>query len=852
MAADRRLDHPYAAGKNIDSSRPLIIQHTQQGRAPSPPQNYSSATQRIPMNMSTGGIVEPGQLPPHWQRALSDQILLSQQQSGHTFAGTVRSNPQQPGAAHPRSLTNDGLNAGQGAPRGKTPPPLSQAHLPLRVGQLHMGPSFDRLKLAEEVRSWQRVSPVQSRVSPVPSNSMHLMEPQDLSNRLSPFHPELQRISPSRLAELQNRTSPSRSSDMLLQRISPLHIGDIAKLSIPIAMSAHSSRLSPVSTAQVLARLQSSFQDSGSNTPQERHSVSPAKIITPPRRPSPYQSAEIPQPVHHVPPVSHAFGQNLPRLMGLLSNSELINTNDHVSAFSQARPHAHHTASPSAVRLARPVPIDTSTPILPPDRIPPVLPLINNGGHQLPLRTSEPVALYPEPPKLEAQSSSPVGNKDGSENKRKDVEVPKKPELVDMPKPFNRRPNTLSNFPSTSHRPTYRSHSIAMHRAKAGCITSSAKSLDLLRQNLQKSVNKEIDEVIQKYVEKYFKSGMDNIRMNNGENSVTDEHLQAVCRQIMEEAKKMYSDTRSSTPAGDISDNISEAGSHVEPPVKKRQPRTLAGRRRKHSDSDSEASQPVVSTKKKKGRFAHLHGGSGRLTPCKSVKPEQIKREGPKWDPERLNEDCRFVMGAKANKALGLGNTRGRLYIKHPNVFKYSGDQDDKQWLYEHGHMPAVGGKAYMLLTEDIKDLAETAEYKDSPGLLLHHLEGFTVPEWMLHKMRNQMNGMRTDLKSGSKAGGGTSSTAVSRSVTPVDKDASSIISLDQADSLSDLVDGDDLDKTLPFTGSSLKSKLSEEASPLNKDLDLLTDPDTDTSLAAITQTFDYSRRRVLCVAFGA
>ena len=45
-------------------------------------------------------------------------------------------------------------------------------------------------------------------------------------------------------------------------------------------------------------------------------------------------------------------------------------------------------------------------------------------------------------------------------------------------------------------------------------------------------------------------------------------------------------------------------------------------------------------------------------------------------------------------------------------IFQYSGDSEDKQWLYEHQLMPATGGKAYMLLLEDIKDLAQSDEYR--------------------------------------------------------------------------------------------------------------------------------------------
>ena len=58
-------------------------------------------------------------------------------------------------------------------------------------------------------------------------------------------------------------------------------------------------------------------------------------------------------------------------------------------------------------------------------------------------------------------------------------------------------------------------------------------------------------------------AGINNIKTNCGDDSVTDDHIQGVCRQILEEAKKMYAcETRSITP--DISDNVSDAGSLVE------------------------------------------------------------------------------------------------------------------------------------------------------------------------------------------------------------------------------------------------------------------------------------------------
>lgn len=310
-------------------------------------------------------------------------------------------------------------------------------------------------------------------------------------------------------------------------------------------------------------------------------------------------------------------------------------------------------------------------------------------------------------------------------------------EMVEMPAPFSKRLHNIANLPTSSiNRSTYRAHSVAVHRAKAGLITSTAKSLDILRQNIQRFINKEIDVIIQDYMEKFFKPGVRNIKLNNGENSVNEEHVQAVCRQILEEAKKMYCTDQSFTPTRpEISDNVSESGSTGS--------RRLISRKRRGSDSDSEKSSLPV-PRKKKGR-PPLYV-SGRSTPSKTVKAnDPVKREGPKWDCDRLTTETFFVMGAKANKALGLGATRGRIYIKHPDIFKYSGDQDDKVWLYENQHMPATGGKTYMLILEDIKDLGKEDDYRDNPSVHVDTLKGFPVPQWMIDKIKIQMAAQRTD-----------------------------------------------------------------------------------------------------------
>jgi deoxynucleotidyltransferase terminal-interacting protein 1 len=339
---------------------------------------------------------------------------------------------------------------------------------------------------------------------------------------------------------------------------------------------------------------------------------------------------------------------------------------------------------------------------------------------------------------------------------------------------FHMRNMNLMNFATNSgtYRTTYRSQTVSLHRARMGGTTSSAKSLNILRQTLQHSINKEINEVIQKYLDRFFRPAVDNIRNNNGVNSVSEQHIQAVCRQILEEAKKMYFAgvfTRSNSPitaafAAYCNNNLTENLSDNENNNPIPEPRIpTRNKRNKDSDSDSEASslntlKPIVSRKKvtthKHSSNANSSGtASERSTPVKfhssakgiqSDAMKRVKRDARKWDPNRLSTQTKFVLGSRANKALGFGSTRGRLYTKHADLFRYIGDQEDKQWLHDNHLMPPAGGRAYLLIKEDILDLIESDEYKNAPGVNANDMgEGFTVPESMIIKMATVMQNMR-------------------------------------------------------------------------------------------------------------
>ncbi|XP_071615692.1 deoxynucleotidyltransferase terminal-interacting protein 1 isoform X2 [Heliangelus exortis] len=265
----------------------------------------------------------------------------------------------------------------------------------------------------------------------------------------------------------------------------------------------------------------------------------------------------------------------------------------------------------------------------------------------------------------------------------------------------------LPAMPSSSRGHRERRARAAPRRSRSARFTDPAVSMDLLRAVLQPSINEEIRGVFSKYME-FFQKAAINVRNNVGEEVDPEQLIQETCRSCLEQAKLLFSDGKKVVP------------------------------RLPHEQT----------APKRKGRppgqsLSNDRGVSG-MAAWKLKVSEPVRREGPKWDPSRLTETTTFVLGSRANKALGMGGTRGRLYIKHPHLFKYAADPQDKHWLAEQQHMRATGGKmAYLLIEEDIRDLAASDDYRDSVDLRLEELRPFIPPAWMTEKMQKHMETLR-------------------------------------------------------------------------------------------------------------
>uniref|UniRef100_A0A8C4RBU1 Deoxynucleotidyltransferase terminal-interacting protein 1 n=1 Tax=Eptatretus burgeri TaxID=7764 RepID=A0A8C4RBU1_EPTBU len=236
-------------------------------------------------------------------------------------------------------------------------------------------------------------------------------------------------------------------------------------------------------------------------------------------------------------------------------------------------------------------------------------------------------------------------------------------------------------------------------------FTDPGVSMDLLRVVLQPYISADIKAVMDKYMPLLQKASQ-NVRDNVGNEVDAERLVREIGCSAIEHAKEMYQEPSKSSTA-------QVKASH---------------KRFKQMNNDNSplfSPSPAPKPRRKRKQPAQVLP-SDRKVPYTSVsKPKSsdpVKREGPKWDPVRLVESITFVLGSRANKALGMGGTRGRLYVKHPNIFK-----------------------AYLLAEADIRELSESDDYRDSADLQMHEIRPFCVPSWMLEKMKVLMAAARTD-----------------------------------------------------------------------------------------------------------
>uniref|UniRef100_A0A8C5TMG0 Deoxynucleotidyltransferase terminal-interacting protein 1 n=1 Tax=Malurus cyaneus samueli TaxID=2593467 RepID=A0A8C5TMG0_9PASS len=239
-----------------------------------------------------------------------------------------------------------------------------------------------------------------------------------------------------------------------------------------------------------------------------------------------------------------------------------------------------------------------------------------------------------------------------------------------------------------------------VHDPSTRSFTDPSVSMDLLRAVLQPSINEEIRGVFNKYM-KFFQTAAINVRDNVGEEVDPEQLIQETCRSCLEQV---------GTGQG-VSSCLGEGG-------------LLRG-----FPQAAQLSYRKISSLQRKGR-----------PPGQSLSNDRgVSGMAAMWDPSRLTETTTFVLGSRG------GGPRQEPVTLLPSLrFFYAADPQDKHWLTEQQHMRAIGGKmAYLLIEEDIRDLAASEDYRDSVDLRLEELKPFIPPAWMTEKMQKHMETLR-------------------------------------------------------------------------------------------------------------
>jgi deoxynucleotidyltransferase terminal-interacting protein 1 len=228
------------------------------------------------------------------------------------------------------------------------------------------------------------------------------------------------------------------------------------------------------------------------------------------------------------------------------------------------------------------------------------------------------------------------------------------------------------------------------------------------RSLIQSDINSKIQDLMQDYLSRYFEPAFKNMQRNLGAENVSSKLLDEVCVNALENAKTIFT-----------------------------APKLEAGEK-----TPKQTSSSVVKRRLKRKKSFHFPEKATPKTDLIliSKKGRPVRREGDKWDPKRLTPETLFVLGSKASRALGLG---GRLFVKHPSLFRYRCDHSDMEWLSKNRLISNVFGKTYLMVLKDIFELSDAE--KNSDRKRKFELRGFKCPPFMIKKMAAFVKAVKTD-----------------------------------------------------------------------------------------------------------
>uniref|UniRef100_A0A914YI37 DNTTIP1 dimerisation domain-containing protein n=1 Tax=Panagrolaimus superbus TaxID=310955 RepID=A0A914YI37_9BILA len=300
----------------------------------------------------------------------------------------------------------------------------------------------------------------------------------------------------------------------------------------------------------------------------------------------------------------------------------------------------------------------------------------------------------------------------------------------------------------------------ALRRNKADIADDAYRSLDLLRMVFQAEMTAEIRQIIDRHVRTTFAPAFENLRRNG--QIVGPKEIADLSMGILDGVKESYMPPKeypACLPAEDVLKPlpVTELGP---PPLP-----ALPDSRRYESDdneSDCSAISSQLSQHQYRGQYNHEYNGSrpkkrgrprkvdvdsGRSgTPIMNGSENVTFADAMKWNPDRLTNTTRFILGSKVNKLLAMGH-RGHIFVKYPRIFRYVGDDEDKAWLFDRNISTRMSGKVFFMLLQDVIELAQK---ENAPphiqGDLARH--AFLVHEKIIAKMKIAMRPLFEQLQS--------------------------------------------------------------------------------------------------------
>ncbi|XP_037935294.1 deoxynucleotidyltransferase terminal-interacting protein 1 isoform X2 [Teleopsis dalmanni] len=273
---------------------------------------------------------------------------------------------------------------------------------------------------------------------------------------------------------------------------------------------------------------------------------------------------------------------------------------------------------------------------------------------------------------------------------------------------------------------------------------SAVRSLELLRISVQNAFDKEIDGIVKRFIENYFKPACNNIKSNMGQNSLSDDVLQKMSCALLENSKAQYNAFRVKQPVALSNTQAATPDQTMRMTLKRPAAKPIG----LNELSKKLLPTTVTVTTQLQAAAATTTTATNRAPPVQTqptrvpAKPVTVTpaRRQIFWNTAHISTATKFVLDVQANQAFGFGTDgKERLASKHPELIRYLPDGEDREWLTSQNIISQQNrnSRFLFLIHDEVCRLQQTNDvYRNKPNVNLNCMHKFTVPEFMIQKMK--------------------------------------------------------------------------------------------------------------------